>query len=145
METFSDIVDIFAANSFLQYFFVGALGSFFFDLSLYFNPDLGLLARKKKLKPGIRFNFIFLVCNTLYSSTLGGLMAIWVDHALWLAFFVGFIHSVFFTFLVKTLLLNSTKRAFWITIGKLLANILLNPSKKFVSILEALTTNETKK
>lgn len=136
------IIQFIQVNVFIQYFLMGALGSFFFDLTLYFNRDLGLLAQKKGIKPTMRFNVIFVVCNTAYSSSFGGLMAMWVDHALWLAFLVGFCNSVLFVFVVKTLLLNSTKKAFWVTIGKICASILLNPSKRFVVILEALTEKE---
>ena len=129
----------------LQYFLMGALGSLFFDLTLYFNEDLGILARQKGIKPSLKFNVVFVFCNTLYSSLLGGLTAMWIDYSLMLAFFVGFIHSIFFTFLVKTLLLNSMEKSFWVTIVKIFVNILLTPSKKIITVLEILGEKENDK
>lgn len=142
---YQKIVQLAIGSELYQYFFVGALGALFFDLTLIFNDELRVIAQKKGIKSSMSYNIIFIFCNTLYSASLGGIMAIWVDYALWLAFFVGFFHSIFFTFVVKTLLLNSMEKAFWVTIGKICVSILLNPSKKLITVLEELTKKENDK
>lgn len=125
--------------TFVQFYLIGSLGSILFDLSLYFNKDLGLSARRKKEKNKLRTGCVYIVSRTVYSSVMGGILAIGVDHNLFVAFIAGFLSSLFFTFVLKTIILKSTKKEFWLIVSKMIFSLIGTPLKKVVILLETLS------
>lgn len=145
MELFYNIVDILNRNITLQYFLVGAFGSIMFDATLYFKRDLGVVAKRKHIGFMSGFGVSYLICQCAYSAIMGGVWALFINHAIWLAFVVGFFNSVFVTFVVKSMLINSMKKGLWIAIGRLLFEIIGAPTKKLILLLETVTSAEKNK
>lgn len=140
-----EIYNYIQENIFAQYFLCGMLGSFLFDATLYFRRDLGLLAEQKKIKEIRNFNIIYIFFQTLYSGVTGGILGLALDTHWLMALTAGFFSSTFLTFLIKTALVHSSRKAFWITIGKLVFQTIGEPAKKLLIALEAMsyTNNET--
>lgn len=141
MQVFLYIIQAIQEHFFFQHFLSAFFGSLSFDIYLYFNDDISRLAHKRK-EDHPNKTAVYYVFKSINHAFLGGVIAIKVDQSNWISFVVGFLSSNLIGFLVRILLLNSTKQAFWITVGKVFYIIIGEPMKKLVSVLEVFNTRD---